>query len=83
MQISVFFQVIGFKFNDTALWSFDVANKVEEIHAELYENALKNIGNNVEVIYYVCNYCGNTVEKEAPEICSICGAPKTEFKKIE
>jgi rubrerythrin len=69
--------------NDAALWSFDVANKVEEIHAGLYENALQNIGKNIETIYYVCNYCGNTVEKEAPEICSICGAPKTEFKKIE
>jgi len=69
--------------NDAALWTFDVANKVEEIHAELYENALKNLGNNVETIYYVCNYCGNTMEKETPDICSICGAPKTEFKKIE
>ena len=68
---------------DAALWSFDVANKVEEIHANLYENALNNLGENVEAIYYVCNYCGNTVEKEAPEICPICGAPKTEFKKIE
>jgi rubrerythrin len=66
-----------------ALWSFDVANKVEEIHAGLYENALKSLGDNVEVIYYVCNFCGNTVEKEALEICPICGAPKKEFKKIE
>ena len=69
--------------SDAALWSFDVANKVEEIHANLYENALENIGNNVETVYYVCNYCGNTVEKEAPEICPICGAPKKEFTKIE
>ncbi|MGB9980331.1 rubrerythrin family protein [Methanobacterium sp.] len=69
--------------NDAALWSFDVANKVEEIHANLYEEALKNIGKNVETVYYVCNYCGNTVEKEAPEICPICGAPKKEFTKIE
>ncbi|HML04716.1 MAG TPA: rubrerythrin family protein, partial [Methanobacterium sp.] len=69
--------------NDAAVWTFDVANKVEEIHAGLYENALQNIGNNVEVIYYVCNYCGNTVEKEAPSICPICGAPEKEFKKIE
>lgn len=66
-----------------ALWSFDVANKVEEIHAGLYQNALDNLGENVETFYYVCNFCGNTVEKEAPEICSVCGAPKKEFKKIE
>ncbi|WP_414468520.1 rubrerythrin family protein [Methanobacterium sp. ACI-7] len=66
-----------------ALWSFDVANKVEEIHAGLYQNALDNLGENVESFYYVCNFCGNTVEKEAPEICPVCGAPKKEFKKIE
>jgi len=69
--------------NDAALWTFNVANKVEEIHAGLYDNALQNLGNNIETIYYVCNFCGNTVEKEAPSICPICGAPKKEFKKIE
>jgi len=68
---------------DAALWSFDVANKVEEIHANLYQKALDNLGENVEVIYYVCNFCGNTVEKEPQEICSICGAPKTEFTEIK
>ncbi|MGC9516781.1 MAG: rubrerythrin family protein [Methanomicrobiales archaeon] len=68
--------------NDAAKWSFDVANKVEEIHANLYQNALENLGENIEVIYYVCNFCGNTVEKEPQEICSICGAPKKEFTEI-
>lgn len=66
-----------------ALWSFDVANQVEEIHAGLYKEALEKLGENVETFYYVCNFCGNTVEKEALEICPICGAPKKEFKKIE
>lgn len=69
--------------NKAAVWTFDVANQVEEIHAGLYQNALENLGNNVEAIYYVCNFCGNTVEKEAPEICPVCGAPLKEFKKIE
>ncbi len=69
--------------NKQALWTFDVANQVEEIHAGLYQKALDSIGENVEVIYYVCNLCGNTVEKEAPDICPICGAQKKEFKKIE
>lgn len=69
--------------NKAATWTFDVANKVEEIHAGLYENALKNLGENVEVIYYVCNFCGNTVEKEAPQLCSVCGAPEKEFKRID
>jgi len=69
--------------NEAATWSFDVANKVEEIHARLYENALENLGKNVETIYYVCNFCGNTVEKGAPDLCPICGAPQKEFKKVD
>jgi rubrerythrin len=69
--------------NKAATWSFDVANQVEEIHADLYKKALDSLGKNVETIYYVCNFCGNTVEKDAPEICPICGAPKEEFKKID
>ena len=69
--------------NKKALWTFDVANQVEEIHAGLYQKALDSIGENVETIYYVCNFCGNTVEKDAPDICSVCGAPKKEFKRIE
>jgi rubrerythrin len=69
--------------NDMAVWTFDVANKVEEIHAGLYEKALENLGDNVEVTYFVCNFCGNTVEKDAPDICSVCGAPKKEFTQID
>ncbi len=69
--------------NEAAKWTFDVANKVEEIHARLYEKALQNLGENIEVTYYVCNFCGNTVEKEALELCPVCGAPKKEFKKID
>ena len=69
--------------NDAATWSFDVANKVEEIHAGLYEKALNALGENVETVYYVCNFCGNTVEKNAPDICSVCGAPEKEFLKVE
>jgi len=69
--------------NKEAQWTFDVANQVEEIHADLYTKALEALGSNVEVPYYVCNFCGNTVEKEAPDICSVCGAPKKEFKKID
>lgn len=69
--------------DDAATWTFDVANKVEEIHAGLYEKALNTLGENIETIYYVCNFCGNTVEKEAPDICPICGAPKKEFFKVE
>lgn len=69
--------------NKKAVWSFTVANKVEQIHATLYQKALENLGSNEEVDYYVCQVCGNTVEDEAPETCPICGAPKSDFKKVD
>jgi rubrerythrin len=69
--------------NNTALWTFDVANKVEKIHATLYKQALEKLGDNSEVDYYVCALCGNTVEDGAPEKCPICGASNSEFMKID
>jgi len=71
------------KASDAAILSFDVANKVEKIHADLYKKALDNLGRNEEVDYYVCQICGNTVENGALERCPICNAPKEMFKKIE
>ena len=69
--------------NDNAVWTFDVANQVEELHAGLYQKALEALGNNEEVDYYVCGHCGNTVENEAPDVCPICGALKTDFFKVD
>jgi rubrerythrin len=68
--------------NKQALNSFELANKVEKIHADLYQKALNNLGKNENVDYYVCTVCGNTVEKNAPDKCSICGANKSMFVKI-
>ncbi len=70
--------------NKQAMWSFDVANRVEQIHANLYKKALEALKNkrspeNVE--YYVCGVCGNTVEGSQPEKCPICGAHKEKFRK--
>jgi len=72
--------------NKKAVWSFDVANKVEKIHAGLFSKAIESLEHEKEVIdtkYYVCKVCGNTVEASAPERCPICGAPKQQFEKIE
>lgn len=69
--------------NEEAANSFKYANAVESIHAGLYTKALDNLGDNEEVEYYVCQYCGNTVEGEPPEKCPICGAPRSMFKKID
>jgi rubrerythrin len=69
--------------DNRALWSFEVANKVERVHAALYEKALNEIGNNKEVDYYVCAVCGHTIEGEPEGNCPICGAPASKFNKID
>ncbi len=69
--------------NQGALRSFSYANEVEKIHADLYTKALETLGSNEAVEYYVCQVCGNTVENEAPDECSVCGAKKQAFKKID
>ena len=72
--------------NKKATWSFDVANKVEKIHAKLFSEAIEDLENNRDLAntdYYVCEVCGNTVQGVAPEKCPICGAPKKQFKLIQ
>jgi rubrerythrin len=72
--------------NKAAADSFDLANKVEQVHHKLFKTALNNLksgGAFKDAPYYVCQVCGNTVEGEAPERCPICGAPRSKFKKIE
>jgi rubrerythrin len=68
---------------DAARISFNYANKVEEIHAALYQKYLDNLGSNADVPIFVCQVCGNTVENAAPEICPICGNPKEMFNEIK
>ena len=71
---------------DKAKDSFDLANRVEQIHHSLYKAALTMLEKGQvmdEKPFYVCQYCGNTIEGEAPEKCPICGAPRSKFKRIE
>ena len=70
--------------NKQAAWSFDVAGKVEQVHANLFQKAMNTLteGKITQVDYYVCGVCGNTIENAAPEKCPICGAPRSKFMKI-
>ena len=63
--------------------SFNFANKVEAIHADLYQNYMDSLGNNADTPIFVCQVCGNTVEGAAPDKCSVCGNPKEMFSEIE
>lgn len=70
--------------NKEALRTFNYANEVEKIHAQLYQKALDELGKSKEVFpYFVCPVCGFTVEREAPDKCPICGTKGEMFKKIE
>ncbi len=64
--------------------SFHYANEVEKIHSLLYGRLLADLGNSQDVFpYYVCPYCGNTVERNAPNVCSVCGAEGKLFMRID
>lgn len=69
--------------NKGALRSFNLANEVEKVHAELYKKAFESLGSNEETDYYVCEVCGYTAEGQAPDECPVCKAKKTAFKKID
>jgi rubrerythrin len=73
----------GAEGNKQAETSFTFANAVEKIHAGLYQKMLANLDSQESYPYYVCPICGNTFEKDAPDVCPICGAKKSSFKKIE
>ena len=72
--------------NETAERSFDRANRVEQIHHRLFQEALSSLESGKspgDAPYFVCQVCGNTAEGEAPEGCPICGAPSRRFKRVE
>ena len=68
--------------HEEAKMSFDNANKVEAIHADLYQKVLNNIDTDMKIVYHVCQICGNTVENEAPDVCPVCGSPKEKFTEF-
>ena len=70
----------------SVLNSFNLANQVEEIHHTLFSDFLEMVKSGEKIAegpIYVCQYCGNTVEGEAPEKCPICGVPQKMFKSID
>ena len=71
--------------NKKALQSFDYANKVEAIHADMYKKAIDSVKAKKDLPaadMYVCPVCGNTFEGNAPDVCPICATPKAKFMKI-
>jgi len=70
--------------NKAAETSFHYANEVEKIHSRLYRKLLGDLSQSQEAFpYFVCPYCGNTVEREAPGVCPICGAEGKLFMRVD
>lgn len=66
--------------------SFANAMPVEEIHYNLYKDALESVkaGNDLaDRPIYVCEICGNTVYDAAPDKCPICNVPASKFFAVE
>jgi rubrerythrin len=81
-----FLDVAAEEGENTASWSFNVANEVEKIHAGLYVKAAESIKKSQDlphVDYYVCKVCGNTVEGTPSDKCPICNAPAKSFFKVD
>ena len=60
---------------------FDMVNKVEEVHANLYKKALAD-PSSITGDLYVCTVCGYTQEGPCDK-CPICGAVAAAFAKID
>jgi len=67
---------------ETAALVFSQVRDVEEEHANLYKRALNDLIAQRSTDYYVCKICGHIVEREPPQTCPICGAPKPAFEKV-
>jgi len=66
--------------------SFRNALAVEEIHHDLYQQALAAVqsgGDLAQRPVYVCEICGNTVYDAAPDKCPVCLVPKDRFTLID
>ena len=61
---------------------FDFANKVEEVHANLYKKAIEG-ASAFTGDYYICPVCGYTHEGPFEGACPVCGAKGSTFVKVD
>jgi len=62
---------------------FTFANAVEELHANLYAAAAKDVAGYPDKDWYVCSVCGYTVAGAAPDKCPVCQALAKSFFKVD
>jgi rubrerythrin len=72
--------------NEGAQKSFNLANKVEEVHFGLYSEAAQAVSDGHDLdekSIWVCPICGNTFSGDAPDECPVCGCVSSKFKEIQ
>jgi len=72
--------------NEEAVETFRHALAVEQVHYDLYSKALTAVKSGKDLAaerIFVCGHCGNTVGGNAPDICPVCGAPRTRFSEVK
>jgi rubrerythrin len=70
--------------NKEAERTFNYANEVEKVHAQLYQKLFSSLGSSQESYpYYVCPTCGYTAEGQPPDVCPVCKVKGNMFKKID
>jgi rubrerythrin len=62
---------------------FTYARAVDEIHGKLFKKAFNNLDKKGSAEYYVCESCGNTIEKKPVGSCKVCGSSESAFKNVK
>ena len=71
--------------NKPAAYSIKNAMAVEEIHYQMYSEALDAIKSGSDLAdtkLFVCSVCGNTLKGHPPEKCPICSSGKDRFCEV-
>jgi rubrerythrin len=62
---------------------FTYARAVDEVHGNLFKSAFNNLDKKGSVDYYVCESCGNTIEKKPFGSCKICDSSESAFINVK
>lgn len=67
----------------SAIRTLSYAQRAESEHARLYQEALDNLGHNVDKPIYVCKVCGYTTTKLPGKNCPSCREPASNYVSID
>lgn len=67
---------------DLARECFVYVDAVDQVHTGLFKKALQNIDKELSVDFYVCEACGNTIDKKPTDSCKVCGSSESAFRIV-